>query len=82
MKTTFLAATAMLSIGIGAAYAGDGDGPSNNTIFTQFPGVIALAPAQQVPSAVPANPRDATTNLFVTKHRTGTWLFPPAQYGG
>jgi hypothetical protein len=82
MKTMFLAAAAALSIGIGSAHAGDGDGPAANTFFTQLPGVIATVPARQAPSAVAANPNGAVTNMFVTKHRAGTWLFPPAQYGG
>jgi hypothetical protein len=77
MKTLFLAAAAALSIGVGSAYAGDGDGNSAPTLFTQLPG-------QQPTLASPPKPSDfATTgaapiHTFVTKHSTGTWLFPPA----
>jgi hypothetical protein len=39
MKTMILAAAAVLSLGIGAAYAGDGDGNSAPTLFTLIPGV-------------------------------------------
>ncbi len=38
MKTMFLAAAAVLSLGIGAAYAGDGDGYSAPTVFSLIPG--------------------------------------------
>ena len=38
MKTIILAAAAVLSLGIGSAYAGDGDGYSAPTLFTLIPG--------------------------------------------
>jgi len=85
MKTMFLAAVAALSLGIGSAYAGDGDGHSATTLFTSLPGQQPSLPT----SSVTASPRAATTSpsapaisTFVTKHDTGTWLFPPAQFGG
>jgi hypothetical protein len=46
MKITFLAAAAALVLGVGSAYAGDGDGPVPDTQFTEIPNVIAQAPAQ------------------------------------
>ena len=46
MKITFLAAAAALVLGVGSAYAGDGDGPVPDTQFTEIPNVIAQAPVQ------------------------------------
>jgi len=50
MKIAIRAAIAALSIAsIGSAYAGDGEGLAANTQFTEIPGVIAQAPAQNAP---------------------------------
>lgn len=46
MKTMLLAAAAALTLGVGSAYAGDGEGPIPNTQFTEIPNVIAQAPGQ------------------------------------
>lgn len=46
MKTMLLAAAAALTLGVGSAYAGDGEGPVANTQFTEIPNVIAQAPVQ------------------------------------
>src|ERR1700693_2962137 len=46
MKTMILAAAAMLSIGIGSAFAASEGGSSADTLFTELPGVMAQAPAQ------------------------------------
>ena len=69
MKTIILAAAAALTLGIGSAYAGDGEGPVANTQFTEIPNVIAQA---QVPkaSAVAANQSRSGTALFVTHQQT------------
>jgi hypothetical protein len=79
MRTLILATAAVLSLGAGAAYAGDGDGTAANTFFTQLPGVIAQAPVQQAPSAVARNQAGggSPTAAFVTTQHSGTWLFPP-----
>jgi hypothetical protein len=82
MKTMILAAAAVLSFGIGAAYAGDGEGPAANTLFTELPGVLAQAPVQQAPSAVATNQNGAVTHTYVTRSEHGTWLFPPDQNAG
>jgi hypothetical protein len=34
MKTMILATAAVLALGVGSAFAGDGDGPAANTTFT------------------------------------------------
>jgi hypothetical protein len=79
MKTMILATAAVLSLGVGSAFAGDGEGQVPNTLFTELPGVIAQAPVQQVPSAVAQGQTGkAPTATFVTRSQSsGTWLFPP-----
>jgi hypothetical protein len=76
MKTIVLATAAVLALGAGSVFAGDGDIPQAETFFTQLPGVIAQAPVQQVPSAVARNQvGGAPTAAFVTSHSRGTWLY-------
>ena len=82
MKTMMLATAAVLALGVGAAFAGDGDDTVANTFFTQLPGVVAQAPSQQVPSAVARNQGGPPTAAFVTSHSSGTWLFQPYQGNG
>jgi hypothetical protein len=84
MKTMMLAAAAVLSLGVGSAFANEGDGGTvANTFFTQLPGVVAQAPSQQVPSAVARNQTGgAPTAAFITNHNSGTWLFQPYQGNG
>ena len=76
MKTLLLAAAAAVSI-IGSAYAGDGDGASANTQFTlmagQQPTVAGQPRSDKLATQAPA------IHTFVTRHSTGTWLFPPAE---
>ena len=74
MKTMILAAAAALTLGVGSAYAGDGEGPVPNTQFTEIPNVIAQA---QVPSAsaLAANQNGSGTALFVT-HQQTVHVFP------
>ena len=77
MKTLLLAAAAVLSIGAASAYAGDGDGASANTQFTLFAGqqpTVANLPK----SANLTAQQDPAIHTYITRHSTGTWLFPPA----
>jgi hypothetical protein len=74
MRTIMLATAAVLSLGVGSAFAGDGDVPAANTYFTELPGVIAQAPVQQAPTAVARNQVGAPTAAFVANQSTGTWL--------
>jgi hypothetical protein len=67
----------MFGVGIGAAYAGDGEGPAANTGFTQIPGVVAQARVPQAPSAVAANQFGKPTAAFATGHAGYISLFPP-----
>jgi len=76
MKTMFLAAAAALSLSVGAAYAGDGEGPQANTLFTSLPGVIAQAPVQNAPAVATAQNGQAV-HTYVTQSNHGTWLFAP-----
>jgi hypothetical protein len=82
MKTMFLAAAAVLGIGMGSAYADGGQGTIPNTFFTELPGVVAQAPGQTARGAVGANSQVAHTQAYVTNPSTGTWLFPPNQNQG
>jgi len=96
MKIMLRGAIAALSFAsIGAAYAGDGEGPVPNTRFTQIPGVIAQAPVQSAPPtafvqnghAVTAQNGQPAQNgqavqTYVTRSNRGTWLFAPNQNSG
>ncbi len=78
MKTMFLAAAAVLCLGVGAAYADGGDdegGGIPNTYFTELPGVVATATGQQ-PNDVAVNSQDANppANTAV--------VLPPTNNGG
>jgi hypothetical protein len=81
MKTIILATAAVLALGAGSAYAGEGEGTHANTFFTQLPGVVAQ-PAQQAPSALAQGQvAGAPTAAFVTSSHGGTWVFPPDEAG-
>src|ERR1700761_4720905 len=65
MKATLLAAAAAISLGIGTAYAGDGEGPAGGYVYpgTIFAGSIyagTQTPARSV--AAPGN--SGATNIF------------------
>ena len=80
MKTMMLAAAAVLTLGMGAAFAGEG-GPVANTQFTEIPGVIAQAPVQQAPSIATAQ-SGQPIRVYGTQSSHGTWLFAPRDGGG
>ena len=82
MKTMLLAAATVLSLGIGSAYAGDGDGNSATTESTIIANQQAHVPAPG--RIVIAHPRNgATYHAYAANSRTaGTWLFAPAQDRG
>jgi hypothetical protein len=84
MRTMMLVTAALLGLGVGSVYAGEGEGTVPNTWFTELPGVVARAPVQQVPSTVARNQATgAPTAAFVTSsHRSGTWLLQPYQGNG
>jgi hypothetical protein len=76
MRIMLRAAMAAVSIGtIGSAYAGEGEGPAANTLFTEIPGVVAQAPAQTAPLTTAQNGQAMQTDVS-DSNRT-TWMFPP-----
>lgn len=77
MRIMLRAALAAASIAsIGSAYAGEGEGMAANTQFTEIPGVIAQAPAQNAPAVTTAQNGQAAP-VYVTRSSQGTWLFAP-----
>ncbi|MEJ0017210.1 MAG: hypothetical protein WDN25_11715 [Acetobacteraceae bacterium] len=78
MKTMMLAAAA-LTLSMGAAFANEG-GLAANTEFTEIPGVVAQAPAQDLPSVATAQNGQAM-HTFAARSSQGTWIFAPTQYG-
>ena len=73
MKTMLIAAVAATGLTSGVAYAGDGDVPAANTLFTQIPGVVAQAPAGKLPSTGTAQQTGPSGN----RSRPSPWLSPP-----
>jgi hypothetical protein len=68
MSIMLRAALAAVSLAnIAPAYAGEGQGTSANTRFTEIPGVVAQVPAQTAPTAQNGQSRRSNE----------TWLFPP-----
>jgi hypothetical protein len=83
MKTMIFATAAVLGIGVGSAYAGDGEGPVPNTRFTEIPGVLAQAQVPHpAPTVVARNQSGAPTAAYVTGHSRYMSLFPPNQNQG
>jgi hypothetical protein len=79
MKTLILAAAVTVALGVGAAFAGEGDGTSVTTLFTSIPG---QQPSLTVPGRVTGPNKNAdAAHAYVTNSNRGTWLFPPAQGG-
>jgi hypothetical protein len=85
MKIMLRAALAALSIAnIGSAYAASEGGQIANTQFTEIPGFLAQAPAQNAPAVATAQNRQNGQRLqtYVTQSSRGAWLFPPHEGGG
>ena len=72
MKTMLIAAVAATGLTSGVAYAGDGDVPAANTLFTQIPGVVAQATAGNVPSIDTAQ----QTGPIKNRSSHNPWLSP------
>jgi hypothetical protein len=82
MNIAIRAAIAILSIAsIGTAYADSEGGQIANTQFTEIPGFLAQAPAQNAP-AVATTQNGQAAHTYVTQSSHGTWLFPPHDGGG
>ena len=82
MRNLLFAVGAVVTLSaFGVAYAGEGEGVVPNTRFTELPGVVAEAPAQNAsPVATAANP--PSTRAYVTRSNQGTWLFQANETGG
>jgi hypothetical protein len=82
MKIMLRAAIAALSFAnIGSAIASEGDGGTvANSFFTELPGVVAQAPAQNPPAIATAQNGQAV-HAYVSNSSRGTWLFQPSQNG-
>jgi hypothetical protein len=78
MKTLFVAATALLSLGIGSAYAGEGEGTIANTQFTSIPGVVTRAPAPAA-TAVSTAHSGEVMQAYVTQSSRGTGCSRPTR---
>ena len=77
MKIMLRAAMAAVSLAsIGSAYADSEGGTYADTFFTRLPGVVAQAPAQNVPAIATAQ-NGLAVQTYVTQSSHGTWLFPP-----
>ena len=78
MKTMMLAAAAVLSLSAGSAFASEG-GPIANTEFTQMPGVLAQAPAQNAPAATAQSGQ--AVRVYATQTSRDTSVFAPNENG-
>jgi hypothetical protein len=77
MRIMLRAALAAASIAsISSAYADQGEGVAANTRFTEIPGVVAQAPAQNAPAFTTAQ-SGKTVPVYMTRSSQGTWLFAP-----
>jgi hypothetical protein len=82
MKTMLRATILVFSIGIGSAFADDGDGYSATTLFTSIPGEQPSLTAAAPGRVATASLNGTVTRGYVTTSRRSTWVFPPAQNGG
>ena len=82
MKTILFAAGAMMSLSsFGVVYAGEGEGVTPNSQFTQLAGVVAPAPTQSARPIAMAGTRTSPQYFFARSQR-GTWLFSADATGG
>ena len=73
MRIMIIAAVAATGLTSGVVFAGDGDAPAANTLFTQIPGVVAQATAGNVPSIDTAQ----QTGPIKNRSSHNPWLSPP-----
>ena len=69
MKALLLAAAAISGLGTSSAHA-DGGVPPANTMFTQFPGVLAEAPHAVAPASNEQGVEDYVTSRTVSRGRS------------
>ena len=83
MKTMMLATAAVLALGVGSAFAGEGDGTGCQHLLHRV--ARRGCPGTEPAGAERGRPEPdggAPTAAFVTNHSSGTWLFPPYQGNG
>jgi len=76
MKIMILATAAVLSLGVGSAYADSEGGSTAETLFTQIQGVMPQAPVQNAPSDA-TGPKSRAVQAAATDKRSqgvGAWL--------
>ena len=81
MKPMLLAAAAVLSLGVGSAYAGDSEGQAFGSNVYVFPGTIYAGAVQNAPPVATAQSGQAIHTFVTRSANQGTYLFPPAQGG-
>ena len=84
MRTMLLAAAAALSLGIGSAYAGDGQGPAGGYVYpgSIFAGSVYAGAVQNAPSTAVTRDGRVTQIYGTHSQNQGVWLFPPNEVGG
>ena len=75
MKTMLLAAAAVLSLGVGFAYANESGGQSGGYVYPDY-----QFPTQSAPMVTTA-PSGQAIHAYVANSNHGTWLFAPDQSG-
>ena len=81
MKTTLLAAAAVLSLGIGSAFA-QSTPSASGYVYPDFWGTPAAQKVPQQGHAVTQSNGDLISTYATQTENNGTWLFPPNPYGG
>ena len=79
MKTTILAAAAVLTLGLGSAFAEENGDAIANTQFTSLPGVLAQAPAQNATSAFA---QSGQVHVYTTQAKQDGPVFQPGWNNG
>jgi len=81
MKTTLLAAAAVLSLGIGSAFA-QSTPSANGYVYPDFWGDQVAQTVPQQGHAVTQSNGDPINTYATHTEQNGTWLFPPNPNSG
>jgi len=81
MKTTLLAAAAVLSLGIGSAFA-QSTPSTSGYVYPDFWGNQAAQTVPQQGHVVTQSNGDPISTYATHSEQNGTWLFPPNPNGG
>ncbi len=84
MKTIILAAAAVLGIGMGAAYAGDGEDGAMipDTYFSELPGVIATPPGEPFNNVAAQDRYGEPVTAYGTQQNNTASMMPRPTNGG